>query len=287
MTPTFGRMIMTKRTNGIFRIIKSTGLAICISAFGLGGLAIAENHLNENYKKKQEKLGERFQEYVFGTPEVPTADWVMVTGGRYYDNWMNALDIDPLETTHPSWPASNTEKQGANTWRCKACHGWDYKGVNGDYAEGSWKTGIIGVNRMQGSKPSDMVPILRNATHQYTPDMITDEQILRIGLFISRGLHDTDAYINPETGNTNGIESRGARIFQNVCASCHGFQGTKLDWGSSDEPAYVGTEANANPWEVLHKIRNGHPGVEMVAMRPFGMDVAVDILTYIRTLPEK
>ncbi len=95
---------MTKRTNGISRLIKSTGLAICVSVFGFSSLANASSDLNEYYKKKQEQLGERFQEYVYGTPEVPTADWVMVTGGRYYDNWMNALDIEPLETTHPSWP---------------------------------------------------------------------------------------------------------------------------------------------------------------------------------------
>jgi len=49
----------------------------------------------------------------------------------------------------------------------------------------------------------------------------------------------------------------------------------------------VGTEANANPWEVLRKIRDGHSGHEMVALRPFPMDVSVDILTYIRTLQQK
>ena len=268
-------------------VVFVASFAIAVSLLGFGGQALADSHSNDDYGRKQEKLGERHQEYVFGSPEVPTADWVMSSGGRYYDNWINALDKEPLKENHPSWPASNTEKQGANTWRCKACHGWDYKGINGNYNKGSWSTGIIGVTRWQGSKPSDMAAILRNKTHQYTPEMISDEQILRIGLFVSRGLHDTDAYIDAETGATNGIASRGARIYQNVCASCHGFQGTKLDWGSSDEPAYVGTEANANPWEVLHKIRNGHPGAEMVAMRPFGIDTAVDILTYIRTLPEK
>jgi len=278
---------MTKNLRAFSGFVFLAGLAISISISGIVGPAFADNHRNENYSNKQEKLGERFQEYVFGIPDVPTADWVMSAGGRYYDNWMNALEKEAPKGSHPSWPASNTKKQGANTWRCKACHGWDYKGVDGRYTEGSWKTGIIGIFRMQGSKPSDMVAILRDKTHQYTREMITDTQIVRLGLFVSRGLHDTDAYIDPQSGETNGVASRGARIFQNVCASCHGFQGTKLDWGSEGDPAYVGTEANANPWEVLHKIRNGHPGAEMVSMRPFGLDTAVDILTYIKTLPEK
>ncbi len=239
------------------------------------------------HEQKQEKFDERHQEYVFGTPGVPTVDWVMSSGGRIYDNWMNALERDAPASTHPSWPATNTKKQGAATWRCKSCHGWDYKGARGNYGNGSWKTGIGGILHFQGSEPESLIAVLRNKTHAYSSDMIKDEEIIRLGMFVSRGLHDTNAFIDPQTGKTNGVASRGAGIFQNICASCHGFQGTKLDWGSEDDHAYVGTEANANPWEVLHKIRNGHPGVEMISMRPFPIETAVDILTYIRTLPEK
>ena len=268
-------------------IAMCAGLLISVSLPVPGDQAIASSEYEKEYEKNQDKLDERHQEYVFGVPDVPTVDWVLSSGGRLYDNWINALERDEIETNHPSWPAANTKKQGANTWRCKACHGWDYKGSSGKYAAGSWKTGIGGVTHFQGSAPDKMIAILRNDTHQYTPSMMTDDHIRRLGLFVSRGLHDTNAYIDAKTGKTNGIASRGANIFQNVCASCHGFQGTKLDWGGEDEHAYVGTEANANPWEVLHKIRNGHPGHEMVSMRPFPIETAVDILTYIRTLPVK
>ena len=200
---------------------------------------------------------------------------------------MTAQQLDEMETTHPSWPASNIKKKGAVTWRCKSCHGWDYKGADGKYGKGSYFTGIKGVTHMQAVDPAGIVAIIRDKTHQYTDKMISDEMANRIGLFIARGLHDTDAYIDRKTGKVSGSAARGARIFQNICASCHGFQGTKLDWGDEDGHAYVGTEANANPWEVLHKIRNGHPGHEMVAMRSFPLDVAVDILAYTKTLPEK
>lgn len=269
------------------RFAMTASLAISISVLGLSNQSFAASDTEEQYEEKQGKLGERHREFVYGVPNVPTADWVMSSGGRLYDNWMNALDKDEMEVNHPSWPASNTKKQGANTWRCKACHGWDYKGVNGKYAGGSWFTGVKGVMHMQGSTADSMVKILRNDTHSYTPEMLSDDNVKRIGMFISRGLHDADAYIDRDSGKTHGVASRGARIFQNICASCHGFQGTKLDWGSNDDPKFVGTEANANPWEVLHKIRNGHPGHEMVSMRPFPIETAVDILTYIRTLPEK
>ena len=66
----------------------------------------------------------------------------MSSGGRLYDNWMNTTGADDVEDTHPSWPASNTSKSGSVTWRCKSCHGWDYKGAAGKYGSGSYYTGI-------------------------------------------------------------------------------------------------------------------------------------------------
>jgi len=260
------------------------GMAAAI-LLGFGGAALASSE-DEMHDDKQHQLEDHQKDYVWGTPAVPTAAWTMSFGGRMYDNWMNVTLADEPEETHPAWPAANTEHEGASTWRCKACHGWDYKGADGVYSSGSYMTGITGVVHMQGSNPDKMVAILRDGTHQYTEEMITDVQAVRIGLFISRGLHDTDACIDRETGEANGSAARGAEYFQNVCAACHGYQGTQLDWGDDDGPAYIGTEANANPWEVLHKIRNGHPGVEMISGRPFGMDAAVDILNYVRTLPE-
>jgi mono/diheme cytochrome c family protein len=72
----------------------------------------------------------------------------------------------------------------------------------------------------------------------------------------------------------------GKAIFQNVCAACHGFDGKAINWGSEEKPKYVGTEAQSNPWEVLHKIRAGHPGVEMPALMAFPIQDAVNVLKY-------
>ena len=254
------------------------------SALSGATTCLADSKSEAVHEEKQHNLAERHKEYVYGRPIVPTAEWIMSSGGRLYDNWMASTDRE-MKDTHPSWPATNTKKSGDVTWRCKSCHGWDYKGASGTYGSGSYMTGVGGVTHMQGTDPSRMVEIVRNDTHKYTQEMITDDEAKRIGFFLSRGLHDTDAYIDRQSGAVSGSASRGAKVFQNVCAACHGFQGTKLDWGEKDEHAFVGTEANANPWEVLHKIRNGHPGHEMVSMRPFGLDLAVDILTYVRTLP--
>ena len=72
-----------------------------------------------------------------------------------------------------------------------------------------------------------------------------------------------------------------------TCAACHGFKGRLLNWGTSEKPAYVGTEANAAPDEVLHKIRNAQPGAAMVNLRVFPIEDAAAVLAYVKTLPQK
>ncbi|MBT8474681.1 MAG: hypothetical protein HKO95_14470 [Rhodobacteraceae bacterium] len=117
--------------------------------------------------------------------------------------------------------------------------------------------------------------------------MMPQEQVEYLSTFLSKGLVDMNAVIDFETGEVKGDAANGAPIFQTTCASCHGFDGRALDWGDADEPGYIGTEANANPWEVLHKILNGHPGVEMISLSAFPLQNAVDVLAYTRTLPEE
>ena len=85
-----------------------------------------------------------------------------------------------------------------------------------------------------------------------------------------------------------GRAARGERFYQNICAACHGFDGKAMNFtGDPDDPEYVGTVAQVNPWETLHKIRNGQPAVPMPAMRVLEIQQAVDILAYSQTLPAK
>ncbi len=239
-----------------------------------------------NAEHEGHKLEEHEKDYVYGTPQSPTEAWTIASGMRIYDNWMNALDVEGPGVTHPSWPASNTKKKGNTTWRCKSCHGWDLKGKDGKYASGSYKTGIGGVQGVSGKNPSDIHAVLMDKNHQYTHDMIPQEAMLRVSTALSIGQYDTDDYINAD-GSVKGDLRRGREIFQNVCASCHGYDGTALDWGDEGDPAYISTEANANPWEVIAKIRHGHPGVEMISLIAFPMSDITSVLKYTRTLPQK
>lgn len=226
------------------------------------------------------------QDFVHGRPDAPTEAWLLAAGGRIYDNWWEALDRSKPEGTHPSYPAAGPQK-GAGTWRCKECHGWDYKGRDGGYAKGSHATGIVGIDKAAGRDVAAITALLRAPVHGYTPAMINDEELGRVAAFVSRGQHDTSKFLDPATGTAKGDAGNGRAVFQTICAACHGYDGRLLNWGTPEQPAYVGTEAGKFPEEVLHKIRNSHPGAAMVSLRAMPLEAAVDVLTYARTLPAK
>ena len=54
------------------------------------------------------------------------------------------IEGDEPKGTHPAYPKAGKQKD-STTWRCKECHGWDYKGLDGAYAKGSHFSGTKGV----------------------------------------------------------------------------------------------------------------------------------------------
>ena len=223
--------------------------------------------------------------YVHESPNYASDPWVLASGGRIYDKWWEALDRDEPEETNPVYPA-NGQKSGSTTWRCKECHGWDYRGKDGVYSSGSHFTGITGIRGAQGQPEDYIMRTLRDANHPYTKDMITDNELRRISAFVSRGQIDMTTFMDASTRTmTGGDPNRGREIFQTTCAACHGFDGRMMDWGDGDNHNFVGTEAAALPDEVINKILNGHPGVQMLNLRAFPLQDAIDTLSYAATLP--
>ena len=266
-------------------ISRGAGLGGLVAlALAAGQVAVADEDEEAEERERTEAL-EASRDWLGGIPAAPTEDWEIGFGGRLYDNWFEALAVDEPEGTHPSYPAAGRQ-QGADTWRCKECHGWDYKGRDGTYGSGSHATGIVGIHTMVGADPSLIREIIADDTHRFTPEMIPPEAMDRLARFVTRGQHETDLYIDRATGKVRGEAAQGERYFQNICAPCHGFDGKALDF--SDDPAdpeHVGTVAVENPWETLHKIRNGQPGQPMPALRVLSRQDVVDILAYSQTLP--
>jgi mono/diheme cytochrome c family protein len=216
-----------------------------------------------------------------------TETWTIAEGGKLYDSWFKALYYDSKNLpTHPAYPATGKQK-GEGTWRCKECHGWDYKGRDGAYAKGSRFTGIKGIRDMVGVAPERIAGIVRDKTHGYTEAMIPNRAVAALALFVSRGQIEVDPYIDRATKKASGDPKRGARFYQSICSICHGFDGKQINFKTPEDPEFIGTVANDNPWETLHKIRSGQPGIPMPSLGVLELKDQVDILSYSQTLPTK
>ncbi len=212
--------------------------------------------------------------------------WNVARGGQLYDNWASVLGKSLPKETHPAYPEAGKKKGGA-TWRCKECHGWDYKGTVGAYSKGSHYTGIRGLRSMVGADPKAIHEIIMDDTHRYTEEMMTHKSMTQLALFVSLGQIDMDRYVDRATYQARGDAKRGAATYQTICAVCHGFDGKTMNFKTPEKPEYIGTIAHENPWEFLHKARFGQPGVPMIALIVMPDEALADLLAYAQTLPEK
>ncbi len=189
-------------------------------------------------------------------------------GGLLYDKWW-VINGSPEPTgEHPLYPPEG-QKTGSTTFRCKECHGWDYKGADGAYGSGSHFTGIGGVfgTTLSAGELFDLIKNSPDTTangHDFGNIGLSDVDILDLVDFLLIEIIDTDLHIGPNY-NFIGDEAQGDWNFnhQGMCWTCHGADGTAINFGTPEDPVWVGTVASHNPWEFLHKVRFGQPGTGM------------------------
>ena len=203
-------------------------------------------------------------------------------GGLLYDKYWKAMSRDEPSGDQPLWATQTTnERSGADTWRCKECHGWDYLGKDGAYATGKHSTGTVGVLQAKAMSATGLAILLRGQQHGYTADMLSDKDLIDLANFLNKGMLDMNNYINRESKKVAGDINKGAASYQTICAGCH-----DLDGKGEDEAPPLGKLSNKNPWETAHKILNGQPDAEMPALRALDLQVTMDILAYLQTLPK-
>lgn len=213
-----------------------------------------------------------------------------VRGGALYDNWWAVIDAEAPGTDHPLWAsrpdtASNT-RSGADTWRCKECHGWDYEGANGAYGSGGHRTGIAGVLGTRKTQ-AEIVDILADAGGHAFGSVLGEQELRDLAVFVSEWTIDTSEYIGPD-GKFISDAVTGEQTFQSSCATCHGPQGlnTTVVGGEPGFEDFPGLIANDNPQEFLHKIRFGQPGTAMPPLAE-SPEVLGDLGAYAQTLPQQ
>lgn len=202
-------------------------------------------------------------------------------GGRLYDDWQVEAGARRQSLPHPAYPASAFYASDAPlTWRCKACHGWDYQGSLGNYGKGRHATGIKGIRGMAGADPGRVMAILRDGRHRYDA-VLKVRDLQDLANFVSAGQFDMDAAIDRQTRRARGDAARAGAHYRTICAVCHGADGLRI---ATAVP--LGSVARTNPWESLHKIVNGHPNEKMPALRELDPQLLIDILAYVQGLPE-
>lgn len=203
-------------------------------------------------------------------------------GGLLYDKWYKVIKAEPPKDPHPLYPADkNYATKPDSNWRCKECHGWDYKGKDGAYGEGKHFTGIKGITGMVGEKPEKVIAILKNDSHGYDGRM-EEQDFVDLANFVTRGQIDMDQYIDRGSKRVKGDGIKGEVYFNTVCAKCHGKDGLLPKDG---EP--LGEVSNDNPWETMHKVMNGQPGEKMPSLRAFDPQIVLDLMVHMTTLPKE
>ncbi|MDX1487712.1 MAG: hypothetical protein R3268_05890, partial [Acidiferrobacterales bacterium] len=132
---------------------------------------------------------------------------VITRGGLLYDKWYGVLGTKPPQGTNPAYPKAG-KKKGSSTWRCKECHGWDYKGVRGAYRKGSHYTGIMGIRNMAHAPIDSIVAVLKDKTHGFGK-LIPDEDLTALAHFVSHGQLDMDDYIDRASKKAKGDAANG------------------------------------------------------------------------------
>jgi len=191
-----------------------------------------------------------------------------IRGGRMWDKWWVENDAPEPTGEHPLYPAEGSQT-GSTTFRCKECHGWDYKGAAGTYASGSHFTGIGGVLGTTLDRRTMFDLVKSDAVekgHGFENYGLSIQDTWDLVDFVLQLTIDTDAHIDANgdfIGNVNTGEVNYTTGGATACIVCHGADGTQIDAGTPSDPVWVGTVAQENPWELLHKIRFGQPGANM------------------------
>ncbi len=214
-------------------------------------------------------------------------------GGQLYDNWWKTkVDTDKPKKDHPLWKTQNSNKRsGYATYRCKECHGWDYRGKDGAYGKGSHYTGFPGVyetaDKMSVKELKETLKGSTNKDHDFSRYLNKDD-ISDLALFLKYGTIDLTELLNTDGSPTRGDMDKGPMFFARNCMTeCHGPKGRGINFGTREEPEFVGTIAKKNPWEFIHKVRAGQPGTRMSSgiINQWSTQDIMSLLQYSQSLP--
>src|SRR5512133_3658187 len=186
----------------------------------------------------------------------------VTVGGQLYDKWYAVLNTTPPSGNMPIWERQKTNtRSGADTWRCSECHGWDYKGSEGAYGNGSHQTGFPNVMKLAADMPADEIVAhlkgSKDPSHDFSK-YLDDASLNKLVKFLKEGLIDDSEFIDSTTLKVKGGDmTHGKQLFESTCAECHGTDGKKIVFRTEGVNEYLGNVATRDPYRFLHRTRFG------------------------------
>jgi thiosulfate dehydrogenase len=209
----------------------------------------------------------------------------VIRGAHLYDNWPLKLGVETPEGNHPLWESQENENiSAARTWLCKTCHAWDYRGADG--AIGTAYPSLLQLSDLPKEEVLGWLDGTSNPDHDYSELMEVDARN-HLVVFLQSGLLDVSSIADYETRIAVGDIDSGADLYNQTCAECHAVDGSMLNFGSAEQPAFIGDLALRNPWRFLHRIRFGLPNYAPHTFAAIlgSLEQAADLLAYAQTLP--
>ena len=159
--------------------------------------------------------------------------FVLSIGGKLYDNLFVMTGIEAPKENNPNFP-DYVSSQNLGTWRCVACHGWDYAGADGERGATGKSMAFRSLKAMAGLDPKNIANKINATPHNYAPAVMPDYVAEILGLFLSVGQYDRKALLD-EKGQSKGSAEAGQPIFEGACSNCHQLDGRAYLRGESGD----------------------------------------------------
>ncbi len=208
--------------------------------------------------------------------------FVLSLGGKLYDNYFIMTEKLSPETKNPDYP-DYVPAGDMGTWRCVACHGWDYMGAKGERGKLAATAAFTSLRGLEGMELPIVLDRLKIAHPDVVKTKLSDQAPEILAIFLSSGQFDRSEVLD-DNGKSKGSAPAGKMIFEGACMGCHQIDGRAYLRGEQGDKPSLGWVARNRPEQVIHKIMNGFPGSDMLAMRFLDISHVADLLAYLQTL---
>lgn len=190
-------------------------------------------------------------------------------GGQLYDDWYEIKTLvyvpgkgkktkyPPTRSANPLFPREQQTNEVSAGWRCKSCHGWDYRGQRWPAGKGT----TVPAPDLLKARHQAPVALFRSIAagppgHRFG-EFLSEREIWALVRFVREGTVDMQALLT-KGGKIRGDAVKGAVVYRDKCANCHGVDGDRIDLRARKPGSQgLGWRSNGNPRLTWHRVSWG------------------------------